>query len=134
MNSYVIMDLWGWHNLQGTIKKFMQKIVKKYSIVMNLTNFSYCRWKLVYVNSNSEGKKCIFSSFFQGFVTVNGKSVSKADLLADNGIIHYVTDVIYPLVNRDIPALLASDGRFGMLLTAIEMAGMGDLLTQGKYY
>ena len=79
-------------------------------------------------------EKCIFSPSFQGFVTVNGKSVSKADLLADNGIIHYVTDVIYPLVNRDIPALLASDGRFGMLLTAIEMAGMGDLLTQGKYY
>ena len=78
-------------------------------------------------------EKMYFSPFFQGFVTVNGKSVSKADLLADNGIIHYVTDVIYPLVNRDIPALLASDGRFGMLLTAIEMAGMGDLLTQGKY-
>ena len=82
--------------------------------------------------STATTKKSIFLPFFQGFVTVNGKSVSKADLLADNGIIHYVTDVIYPLVNRDIPALLASDGRFGMLLTAIEMAGMGNLLTQGK--
>ena len=44
-----------------------------------------------------------------------------------------VTDVIYPLVNRDIPAILASDGRFKTLLTAIEMAGLSELLTQSKY-
>ena len=75
----------------------------------------------------------IFSLRLQGFVTINGKSVNKADLLADNGIIHYVTDVVYPLVNRDIPAVLAKDGRFGTLLTAIEMAGLGDLLTQSRY-
>ena len=75
----------------------------------------------------------IFSFRLQGFVTINGKSVNKADLLADNGIIHYVTDVVYPLVNRDIPAVLAKDGRFGTLLTAIEMAGLGDLLTQSRY-
>ena len=54
-------------------------------------------------------------------------------MLADNGIIHYVTDVVYPLVNRDIPAVLAKDGRFGTLLTAVEMAGLGDLLTQSMY-
>ena len=75
----------------------------------------------------------IFSFRLQGFVTINGKSVNKADLLADNGIIHYVTDVVYPLVNRDIPAVLAKDGRFGTLLTAVEMAGLGDLLTQSMY-
>ena len=134
MNSYVIMDLWGWHNLQGTIKKFMPKIVEKIFTCNEFDQFPQLSQKIGLRQLQLWRKKCIFSPFFQGFVTVNGKSVSKADLLADNGIIHYVTDVIYPLVNRDIPALLASDGRFGMLLTAIEMAGMGDLLTQGKYY
>ena len=34
--------------------------------------------------------------FVKGFVTINGKRVSKADIMADNGVIHLVTDVIYP--------------------------------------
>ena len=62
-------------------------------------------------------------------MTVNGKAITKADLLADNGVIHFVSDVLQPLVTEDIPALLASDGRFGTLLTAIEMAGLGEMLT-----
>lgn len=69
----------------------------------------------------------------QGFVTVNGKAMKKADLLADNGIIHFVSELLEPLVKEDIPAVLASDGRFGTLLTAIEMAEMGELLTQGNF-
>ena len=69
---------------------------------------------------------------FQGFLTVNGRAVQKADLLADNGVIHFISDVIYPPVSEDIPAKLASDGRFGTLLTAIEMAGLGEMLTQSK--
>jgi hypothetical protein len=66
-------------------------------------------------------------------VTVNGKRVNKADLVADNGVIHFVTDTIYPLVSEDIPALLAADGRFGTLLTAVEMAGLGEMLTQSQF-
>lgn len=58
--------------------------------------------------------------------------MTKADLQADNGIIHFVTDVIFPEVAEDIPAKLASDGRFATLLTAIEMAGLGEMLTNSK--
>merc|ERR1711917_103103 len=36
----------------------------------------------------------------KGFVTVNGKRVSKADVKADNGVIHMVSDVIYPLPTK----------------------------------
>ena len=53
-------------------------------------------------------------------------------MLADNGVIHFISDVIYPPVSEDIPAKLASDGRFGTLLTAVEMAGLGELLTESK--
>lgn len=47
-------------------------------------------------------------------------------------MIHFISDVIYPPVSEDIPAKLASDGRFGTLLTAVEMAGLGELLTESK--
>jgi len=70
------------------------------------------------------------SKFYQGFVTVNGKAVKKADLQADNGVIHFVSEMLEPMVTKDIPAVLTSDGRFGTLLTAIEMAGLGEMLTQ----
>ena len=71
---------------------------------------------------------------FQGFVTVNGKAVKKADLQADNGVIHFVSEMLEPMVTEDIPAVLTSDGRFGTLLTAIEMAGLGEMLTQSTAF
>ena len=61
---------------------------------------------------------------------MNGKAVKKADLQADNGVIHFVSEMLEPMVTEDIPAVLTSDGRFGTLLTAIEMAGLGEMLTQ----
>jgi len=70
------------------------------------------------------------SKFYQGFVTVNGKAMKRADLQADNGVIHFVSEMLEPMVTEDIPAILTSDGRFGTLLTAIEMAGLGEMLTQ----
>ena len=61
---------------------------------------------------------------------MNGKALKKADLQADNGVIHFVSEMLEPMVTEDIPAVLTSDGRFGTLLTAIEMAGLGEMLTQ----
>ena len=63
---------------------------------------------------------------------MNGKAMKKADLQADNGVIHFVSEILEPMVTEDIPAILTSDGRFGTLLTAIEMAGLGEMLTQSK--
>ena len=63
-------------------------------------------------------------------MTVNGKAVRKADLLADNGVIHFVPELLDIPVKQDIPARLASHGGFGTLQTAIETAGLGELLTE----
>ena len=61
---------------------------------------------------------------------MNGEPLKRSDLEADNGVIHLVSEVLQPLITRDIPAILTFDGRFGTLLTAIEMAGLGETLTQ----
>ena len=65
---------------------------------------------------------------------MNGKAMKKADLQADNGVIHFVSEILEPMVTEDIPAILTSDGRFGTLLTAIEMAGLGEMLTQSTTF
>ena len=86
--------------------------------------------ELIILQLQSKNKQTLIDSLFQGFVTVNGKAVKKADLQADNGVIHFVSEMLEPMVTEDIPAVLTSDGRFGTLLTAIEMAGLGEMLTQ----
>ena len=60
--------------------------------------------------------------------------MKRADLQADNGVIHFVSEMLEPMVTEDIPAILTSDGRFGTLLTAIEMAGLGEMLTQSTFF
>jgi len=68
------------------------------------------------------------SKFYPGFVTVNGKRVSKADVKADNGVIHMVSDVIYPLPTSNIAELVSTDPRFSTLLAAVGAAGLADTL------
>ena len=60
--------------------------------------------------------------------------MKRADLQANNGVIHFVSEMLEPMVTEDIPAILTSDGRFGTLLTAIEMAGLGEMLTQSTFF
>ena len=80
----------------------------------------------------------------QGFITINGKRVKTADIKADNGVIHMVTDVIYPftpestiadLVSTDerypwplIAPLTPTLPRFSTLLAAVTAAGLADTL------
>ena len=87
-------------------------------------------WKILWYEFWLENQMSKTDFLFQGFVTVNGKALKKADLQADNGVIHFVSEMLEPMVTEDIPAVLTSDGRFGTLLTAIEMAGLGEMLTQ----
>ena len=70
-------------------------------------------------------------------MAVNGKRVSKADVPApddDDSIIHVVTEVLYPLVQKTttIDQVLEWDGRFGTLLSALQMTGLLDVLKGGK--
>ena len=47
----------------------------------------------------------------QGFITINGKKVMKADIVADNGVIHCVSDVLYPIHENDLVDTLIADER-----------------------
>ena len=68
---------------------------------------------------------------FQGFVTINGKRVNKADIEADNGVIHMVTDVIYPFPTGNIAEVVTGDERFSTLLAAVGAAGLAETLATG---
>ena len=59
----------------------------------------------------------------QGFITVNGKRVTEGDIKADNGVIHLVSGVIYPLPEGNIAEVVTKDPRFSTLLKAVEAAG-----------
>merc|ERR1712079_1002013 len=57
------------------------------------------------------------SKFYDGFITVNGKRVVKADKKASNGMVHFIDGVILP-PKGDLVTTLASDERFSTLVTA----------------
>merc|ERR1711892_1030261 len=71
------------------------------------------------------------SKYYDGFVTVNGKRVKNADIVADNGVIHMVTDVIYPFPTGNIAEVVTGDERFSTLLAAVGAAGLADTLATG---
>ena len=48
----------------------------------------------------------------QGFVTVNGKRIKTFDIHASNGVIHLLTDVIYPFIpDHTIADIVSTDPR-----------------------
>ena len=49
--------------------------------------------------------------FVQGFITINGKKVKMVDLRADNGIVHMVGDVLFPIPENDLADTLIADER-----------------------
>ena len=61
---------------------------------------------------------------------MNGKRISKADIEADNGVIHIVTDVIYPFPEENVFEALEEDEeeRFTTLMTAVEAADLKETL------
>jgi len=69
--------------------------------------------------------------YYDGFLTVNGKRISKTDIVAPNGVIHFITDVIDTPAVDDCTKVLTDDGRFGTLLTAVSTAGLVETL-QGE--
>jgi len=71
------------------------------------------------------------SKFYDGFVTINGKRVKKADIPADNGVIHMVNCVIYPLPTGNIAEVVTGDERFSTLLAAVVAAELTDTLASG---
>jgi len=64
------------------------------------------------------------------FVTVNGKLVVHSRP-ASNGVIHVMSDLLYPLPMHNIGEILSLDPRFSSLRKAVKLAGMEDTLTTG---
>jgi len=64
-----------------------------------------------------------------GKVMINEATVTKADIMASNGVIHVIDSVILP--PKDIIDTAVADGRFKTLATALTTAGLIDTL-KGK--
>ena len=48
----------------------------------------------------------------QGFITVNGKRIKTFDIEASNGVIHLMTEVIYPFIpDQTIADIVSTDPR-----------------------
>merc|ERR1711872_574062 len=70
------------------------------------------------------------SNYYDGFVTVNGARVTHPDLIADNGVIHFVSDVLYPFTpEKTIAEIASSDPRFSTLVTALTKADLASVLS-----
>ncbi|WP_299080626.1 fasciclin domain-containing protein [uncultured Paraglaciecola sp.] len=73
-------------------------------------------------------------SFVDGTLFVNGAKVSAADVMADNGIIHVIDNVIMPPAMMPTPTqnivevALADPDNFSTLVTALSAAGLVDTL------
>lgn len=70
------------------------------------------------------------SEYYDGFVTINGKKLMKADIKADNGMIHCVSEVLYPIPEKDLVDTLVADERFSTLVTAVSAAGLVDTVKE----
>jgi len=70
------------------------------------------------------------SEYYDGFVTINGKKLMKADIKADNGMIHCVSEVLYPIPEKDLVDTLVADERFSTLVTAVTAAGLVDTVKE----
>merc|ERR1712037_603222 len=69
------------------------------------------------------------SDYYDGFITVNGKRIKTFDIHASNGIIHLMTEVIYPFIpDHTIADIVSTDPRFSTLLAAVKAAGLVDTL------
>merc|ERR1712203_1084078 len=54
--------------------------------------------------------------------------MKKPDIVADNGVIHMMSEVVYPFPTTTIAGLVSADERFSTLLAAVVAAGLADTL------
>ena len=72
--------------------------------------------------------KSVSISVDGGMVRVDNATVTATDIRADNGIIHVIDQVILPEPIEDIIQVANGAGAFNTLLTAVEAAGLTDVL------
>merc|ERR1711915_688954 len=68
-------------------------------------------------NIYSKGK------WYPPVVTINGKAVKKADILADNGVIHVLSEVLADTASGTIADVASGDERFSTLVSLVVQAG-----------
>jgi len=69
------------------------------------------------------------SDYYDGFITVNGKRIKTFDIHASNGVIHLMTEVIYPFIpDQTIADIVSTDPRFSTLFAAVKAGGLVDTL------
>merc|ERR1712228_1149823 len=73
-------------------------------------------------NIYSKGK------WYPPVVTINGKAVKKADILADNGVIHVLSEVLADTASGTIAEIASGDERFSTLVSLVVQAGLADTL------
>merc|ERR1711915_780328 len=71
-------------------------------------------------NIYSKGK------WYPPVVTINGKAVKKADILADNGVIHVLSEVLADTASGTIADVASGDERFSTLVSLVVQAGLAE--------
>jgi len=71
------------------------------------------------------------SKYYDGFITINGKRVVKADQKASNGLIHYLDGVLLP-PKGDLLATVLADERFSTMVAAVKAADLVDVIGGAK--
>merc|ERR1712062_339034 len=71
----------------------------------------------------------IRTNIYPGAITVNGKQVIKPDIMASNGVIHLVSEVINPIPTGNIAEIATGDERFSTLLAAVVAADLAETLS-----
>ena len=66
-------------------------------------------------------------------ITVNGKSVVKADVKASNGVIHFIDGVML-IPKGDLVDTLVGDDRFSTLVAAVTAAGLVDTVKNAEAF
>merc|ERR1712020_885753 len=75
----------------------------------------------------------VYSKGYRNTITVNGKSVIKADVKASNGVIHFIDGVML-IPKGDLVDTLVGDDRFSTLVAAVTAAGLVDTVKNAEAF
>merc|ERR1711878_221611 len=75
----------------------------------------------------------VYSKGYGNTITVNGKSVIKADVKASNGVIHFIDGVML-IPKGDLVDTLVADDRFSTLVAAVTAAGLVDTVKNAEAF
>jgi len=75
----------------------------------------------------------VYTNYGKPTITVNGKTVIKADVKASNGVIHFIDGVML-IPKGDLVDTLVADDRFSTLVAAVTAAGLVDTVKNAEAF